>query len=120
MEEEIKEKVCARCKKSIPATDEFWYPDKKTKDGFSYWCKACHRASKKVIKSKSKKRDYKEEYKKREKATIEMPLKKPPKNRGKDILQYAPTITATPEEIIKALRKGIAQEIIATIQEQFA
>lgn len=34
-------KVCSKCKQEFPATTEFFYPDKKAKDGLSYQCKQC-------------------------------------------------------------------------------
>jgi hypothetical protein len=60
-------------------------------------------------------RNHKDEYQRRKiKDISERPAKKNPKNPGH------PITTATPEEIIKALRKGVAQEIIRAIQEKFS
>ena len=59
-------------------------------------------------------RDYKAEYHRRtNKGTAVMPAKKNPENPGH------PITTATPEEIIKALRKGVAAEMIQKIAREY-
>jgi 5-methylcytosine-specific restriction endonuclease McrA len=40
MESEIKK--CIKCGDEKPATSEFWYRHKGTKDGFHAWCKSCN------------------------------------------------------------------------------
>lgn len=34
-------KTCKKCHDELPATSEFWYRDKNTKDSLTYVCKAC-------------------------------------------------------------------------------
>lgn len=37
-------KLCKRCNQHLPATPEYWRKDNSTKDGFSFYCKACRRS----------------------------------------------------------------------------
>lgn len=36
------EKYCRKCGDYYPMTTEFWYQDKRSKDGFRYCCKGCY------------------------------------------------------------------------------
>ena len=36
-----KTKICTKCKKELPATTEYFYYAKKSKDGLRSWCKDC-------------------------------------------------------------------------------
>lgn len=35
-------KICTKCKRELPATNEFFSKDKNSRDGLSYWCKECN------------------------------------------------------------------------------
>ena len=37
----INTKVCSKCKRELPLTNEFWYADKSTTDGWYSSCKEC-------------------------------------------------------------------------------
>ena len=37
----VLEKICTKCKKSFPATSEYFYVNKKYKSGLQCWCKKC-------------------------------------------------------------------------------
>lgn len=39
-------KTCSACGKSMPATEEYFYKDKRSKTGLTSWCRACQRAQK--------------------------------------------------------------------------
>jgi hypothetical protein len=36
------EKLCSKCNEYWPADKEFFYTNKKAKDGLYHWCKACY------------------------------------------------------------------------------
>jgi hypothetical protein len=40
----IPQRTCKKCSVSYPLTPEFWYKDKKAKEGLSYSCKECAKA----------------------------------------------------------------------------
>jgi hypothetical protein len=44
----VQQKRCSRCKQSFPATPEFFYRNKHTKDGFQWECKTCQKGSSKT------------------------------------------------------------------------
>ena len=37
----MKTKICQNCKRKLPATNEYFYKDKRKKDGLNQWCKKC-------------------------------------------------------------------------------
>lgn len=45
MEKDMKQKTCTKCLQPFPATKEYFYAAKKTKDGLHAWCKKCHNKS---------------------------------------------------------------------------
>lgn len=115
---EEKMKTCTKCNKELPATNEYFSKNKATKDGLEHWCKNCRR---------KKQADYRAEKAKMESMSSVRKLpRKGPVARGllgipivEGKAKADPITTASPEEIIKALRKGVAREIIQTIQERF-
>ena len=38
-------KICSKCEKDLPATTEYFYKNKTTKDKLSYYCKVCQNLS---------------------------------------------------------------------------
>lgn len=40
----VSQKRCPCCKAYYPATEDYFYKDRRTKTGLSYWCKVCKRA----------------------------------------------------------------------------
>ena len=115
-----KTKQCCGCKKELPV--EEFHKNKGAKDGLNTICKKC----KSAYWHRTKKEDGRG---KREEGSRKQPARgstgvtpgatdwndQPAPLRG-----ARPGIThATPEEIIKALRRGVAEEIIQTVRERF-
>jgi len=105
-------KICIKCRKEFPKTEEFFRKNSKTRDGFEGQCKNCrkkyfvdYRAGKRV-RSKSNK-------------AAPHPGRKPKLVRHSDPAAPAPVISASPAEIVIALRKGMAAEIVAMISEKY-
>jgi hypothetical protein len=46
------EKCCTKCKKSYPATNEYFFNNKRCVDGFYSWCKECYKQSMQTNKRK--------------------------------------------------------------------
>lgn len=46
MMEEIKTKVCTKCKKELPSDTDFYHRDSKTKSGLTEVCKNCRKKQK--------------------------------------------------------------------------
>ena len=40
-------KVCNRCSRALPATEKYFYKDKRNRNGLSSWCRECHRETQK-------------------------------------------------------------------------
>lgn len=110
MENIEEKKICTRCGEE-KALKEF-NKNASTKDGLERFCKLCAIKIRMDYKKKPKekaKRDYRAEYAKRG------------KNKENELLKvrHLPQlIKATPEEIIMALRKGIAQEILKDLGQE--
>lgn len=98
-----KTKRCAVCKKEFPATNEYFGKRTLSSDGFEYRCKKC-------------KNRYDKNYRKGEDKPAKKKTQRTPANRP---IRKEPLITASPEAIIAALRKGMAREIITLIQDKF-
>jgi hypothetical protein len=43
-----KTKVCTLCTRELPATEAYFYKEKRVKSGLSSWCRDCHREKQKV------------------------------------------------------------------------
>ena len=108
---EIEKKKCFKCLKDLPKTTEFFSKNKATLDGFEGQCKNCRKK-------------YFEDYRKKHGAA-------PKKTGGNGRRQKVhhrnqninpppiPTTKATPAEILIALRRGMAQEIVDIIKEKY-
>jgi hypothetical protein len=100
-------KKCSKCHIEKPATEEFFYKDSKSKDGLGWWCRQCHKDRSHISKKENprninaKDKGFRK-YKQRS-------AKRIGPNQNNSITK------ATPEEIIKALRRGAAQEILQEI-----
>lgn len=40
----MKTRVCTKCKKTLPAMDEYFSRRRKSKDGLNWWCKECYKS----------------------------------------------------------------------------
>lgn len=98
-----KPKKCNRCKKELPPTNEFFALNRSTLDGMERFCKACAKKYRRKLKGKNIPES---------KAEIRETKFKVPRNYRKE-----PLTTATPAEILAALRKGVAREIIQELKE---
>jgi hypothetical protein len=96
---ETKTKKCSKCLEDLPL--ESFSLNRTTRDGREYRCKEC---------KKKQTADY------REKKSL---VRKKPKRGPKFEKEKVPATNATPDEIIEALRKGFALQIIAMIKERF-
>lgn len=101
MEEKIT-KICIKCKKELPATNEYFSKNKAAKDGFEYQCKDCRR---------KRQADYRA---KKAKSEGGRSVRKLPKLRSPVI---DPITRASPDEILIALRNGIRRETAKEIFE---
>ncbi len=109
---EIEKKTCSKCLKELPMTAEFFNKNANKKDGLEGKCKNCrkkyfedYRAGKR-IRGESKK--------------VPAPREPKPKKIIKPKTGTDGSLTkATPAEILIALRKGMAAEIVAMINEKY-
>lgn len=105
-------KTCIKCLKKLPKTEEFFRKNSNTKDGFEGQCKKCRQK-------------YFEDYRagKRVRSKPNKPAgDSEPKRkyvRQANPMAPAPVISASPAEIVIALRKGMAAEIVAMINEKY-
>ncbi len=103
---EEKTQRCGKCKKEFPMTSEFFH---RSGDGFTIYCKPCRSEMQKA--NRREKFGSKPISAKRRTIHHRNPIPDSPR---------IPTTKATPAEILIALRKGMAEEIIAMIQEKYA
>jgi excinuclease UvrABC ATPase subunit len=103
MMEEKKMKSCLRCKKEFEATADNFFRRSAAKDGLEPYCKQC----------KNKMLNRSRGAIKTQKIPRKQNTRKPIKSTK------SPLTTATPREILAALRKGVAREIIQMIEEKF-
>jgi hypothetical protein len=105
-------KTCIKCSGEFPKDEEHFQRSKVTKDGFEGQCRDCRKK-------------YFEDYRKKKRGAAP---KKAGGNWGRRIIHHRnqnvdppaiPTTRATPAEILIALRRGMAEEIIAMIQERY-
>jgi len=107
------EKKCTKCGNGFSPTNEFFSKNKSTPDGFERWCKVCKKKAQAGFRLKKALDQDKPAAKKRREKSIKnlVPVVRKPQ---------ADQITgASPTEIISALRKGMAAEIVSMIQEKF-
>jgi len=109
-------KTCIKCLKEFPKTEEYFRKNSATSDGFEGQCKKCrkkyfedYRAGKR-IRAGAKKI-----------AKEKVPVSKRPYHRSdlKKNESSEPLTKASPAEILIALRKGMAAEIVAMIKEKY-
>ncbi len=93
---DVPTKFCSGCGQDFPATKEFFHASKKGRLGFNSKCKEC--------KSKRSKKRRSDSGPKKE--TIR--------------LKNDPSKNVTPEQLFKAVRRSIADEIVGLIRERFA
>ena len=106
----MEQRKCRKCQKEYPLTAEYFH---RMGDDFVYYCKPCRSEMQKGYKRKSK---------------VSSVVPVPNKNRRivKTRIVKRPVdppqnlvTRATPEQIITALRKGVAEEIIQAVRERF-
>ena len=109
-------KTCIKCLKEFSKTEEYFRKSSNTKDGFEGQCKKCrkkyfadYRAGKRVREGASKGQTKKDQVSKRPYHRRDLKKIEPPESLTK----------ATPAEILIALRKGMAAEIVAMIKEKY-
>lgn len=103
--EEKKKECTGPCGKEYPATTEYFHKNSSAKDGLDYMCRTC--------KSKRAKNYYKES---KTNPSKRKERHEKPRDNGKS--RTSSRITkATPDEIVAALRKGVAMEIIKELKE---
>ena len=114
------EKTCIKCNKELPKTEEYFRKNSSTKDGFEGQCKNCrkqyfsdYRAGKRIGR---KKKDPAPEPRKYTRRNPD-PAPKDPGPARKPA--SPPPFRASPAEIMIALRKGFASEIVDLIRKEY-
>jgi DNA-directed RNA polymerase subunit RPC12/RpoP len=108
-------KKCPRCGEEKPATKEFFGGNRSATDGLNYWCKDCKskyqagKYKKDHGGSPKKARDFKGEYKHR---------KIREKKDVSPVHQASDTILLD-QQILKAIKRSVAKEIMGIIEERF-
>jgi len=100
-------KICSHCEKEKPATPEFFHRGKQGKFGLSSVCKECRT------------REWKEKHPgvKHRSSAIKAKTQKPiPANSTSKI----DDTIALDQQILKAIKKSVANQIVKIIQEAFA
>ena len=111
---EIEKKTCIRCGDKFLPTNKFFSKNKATPDGLERWCKPCKKAAQAGYRLKKRKENKPDgrflSIKKKTIPNLPLVVKKPQVDR---------LTGASPGEIVIALRKSIASEIIANIQKEY-
>lgn len=63
-------KQCSRCKKMLPATTEYFFRYRRSKDGLAYWCKDCKGSHEAKVAQSGRKREYNKAYYKQNRERI--------------------------------------------------
>jgi hypothetical protein len=116
------EKKCTKCGNGFSPTNEFFSKNKSTPDGFERWCKVCKKKAQAGFRLKKALDQDKPAAKKRREKSIKnlVPVvRKPQADLPVHGTQTGQITGASPTEIISALRKGMAAEIVSMIQEKF-
>ena len=100
-------KVCSRCHKPYPATNNYFTINKSTPGGLDRYCKAC----KPEMGREGRKRRNRQSKPDRQ-------LKKP-ESRVNPVITSNSGPEVTPEILFKAVRRSIAEEICKAIMERF-
>lgn len=102
-------KICSSCKKPLDRTSENFNKNASAPDGFDYYCKKC---------KNEKQRTRYDAAEKPEKPKAKIARRK--RSVTKPIGSVAePLNFASPTEIVNALSKGVAREIITLIEHKF-
>ncbi len=107
--------TCIKCGNEYPATIEFFNACSAKKNGLDSRCKTCmkkYNSDRRAVQGKMKPSNGR-----KKKSTVALHERISPATLRTP--QPTPITRATPEEIIAALRKGVAEEIIQTVRERF-
>ena len=111
---EEKSQKCTKCGKEYPLTKEYYRRDKKQLDGFRSECRKCSAMMRTGTSSRKVRR------KNADASGNGGRTRKTKYIKSKfSVTVKKPVTMASPEEIIGALRKGVALEICQMIQERF-
>jgi len=120
-------KTCFKCGKEFPRTEEYFSKNSGTNGGFEGQCKQCrkkyfrdYRAGRKIRAGSGKAPSNKDTATKR--PYHRLPAQRALQPGGRDLKKIEasePLTKATPAEILIALRKGMAAEIVAMIKEKY-
>ena len=116
--EEKKTKRCCKCKKELPV--EEFHKNKSSKDGLNSICKKCKSVYWHQKKDGTVIGTPLPTVLNKRKKPIRQILAGPPVCHLKTEIEKNPITRATPEEIVRALTKGVAEQIIQIIRERFS
>lgn len=115
---DTEKKICSNPKcawggKELPITEEFFQKNSNKKDGFEGQCKKCRQKYFKEYRAGKRVRS------KKDKLAADL---RPKRKYVRQVnpVNPAPVISASPAEIVIALRKGMAAEIVAMITEKYS
>ena len=103
-------KKCTKCERELSIND--FYKNRAAPDGLEYWCKDCKRDRMAKYHRKKTTGNNGRKHKTEKAGAVARPTA-----ISKSVKE--PLTTATPVEIVAALRAGVAREIIGLIQEKF-
>lgn len=92
----MKNKRCPKCKNNFPATNEYFYKDKSSKDNFRCWCKKCVKIESKKWFARPENKSYRKKYESRPEIKI---------RRKKYDGEYRKKYCAKPENRIRLARQ---------------
>lgn len=110
-------KVCSVCKKEFPATNEYFSKNKSANDDLDYLCKACKSERQRALRLSRKDKNPGGHVLKKKNNDRRSKASKVRTASGGHKYQNTPIVKASPEEIVEALRKGVAREIIGDLKK---